>query len=72
MKTAKEKASLLVSDFVEMMPCGIDKIGYPYRTQYEVAKHQAEYAAHVAKWSQKKDSKNWNYWQDVQNEIKKL
>lgn len=72
MKEPKQKAEELIGDFVQMMPTGIDKIGYKYKTQYDVCKCQAEYAAHIAKWSHKKNGKKWNYWLEVQNQIKIL
>jgi len=72
MKTEKEKAEELISDFVEIMPDGIDVLGYTFKTQYEVAKCQAEYCAHVAKFSHKTESKKFKYWLEVQNQIKLL
>ena len=72
MEKPKQKAQELIADFINMMPDGIDKIGYQFKTQYEVAKCQAEYAAHTAKFSHKKQSKKFAYWQEVQNQIKLL
>lgn len=72
MKHPKLIATELISDFIEMMPDGIDKIGYDFKTQYEVAKVQAEYAAHVAKFSHPPKSEKFLYFQNVQEEIKKL
>jgi hypothetical protein len=72
MKNPTEKANELIQDFIEMMPTGIDKLGYCYKTQYEVAKIQAEYCAHVAKYSHGKESKKGKYWQEVQKQIKQL
>lgn len=71
MKSPKKLAEELIADFIEMMPDGIDNI-YSLKTQYEVAKVQAEYSAHVVKWAFEKDSEQYNYWQEVQNQIKKL
>ncbi len=68
----KKMAEKLIADFVQMMPANIDRVGYDFKTQYEVAKVQAEYAAYVAKFSHKLDGKKFNYWKDVQTEIKKL
>lgn len=72
MKTPRKKATELIQDFIEMMPTGIDKIGYEFKTQYEVAKCQAEYAAHVAKWSHDKNTEQFQYWRKVQEEIQTL
>lgn len=66
----KQKAQELIADFIEMMPDGIDKIGYEYKTQYEVAKCQAEYTAMTVKHSCKDGSEKHKYWSEVQNQIK--
>lgn len=72
MKEPKQKAEELIADFIQIMPDGIDKLGYDFKTQYEVAKCQAEYVAHTVKYSHKKDGKKWNYWLEVQRQIKLL
>lgn len=72
MKNPKQQADELISDFLEMMPDGIDKIGYKFRTQYEVAKCQAEYVAHTCRYSHKMNSKKWKFWLAVQEEIRLL
>jgi hypothetical protein len=71
-KTAKEKAVELIADFIHMMPDNIDKIGYSYEQQYHVAKVQAEYVAHTVKFSHQILSHKYIFWQEVQNQIKKL
>jgi hypothetical protein len=71
-KDPKQKAEELVSDFIQMMPDNIDKIGHSYSQQYHVAKVQAEYVAHEVKYSHQEESYKYLYWKEVQNEIKKL
>lgn len=72
MKDPKQKAEELIADFIEMMPDNIDKIGHCYVQQYHVAKVQAEYVAHHIKYSHQEDSYKFLYWEEVQNQIKKL
>jgi hypothetical protein len=72
LKTPKEKAEELISDFIEMMPDGIDKIGHNFQTQYHVAKCQAEYCAHTAKFSHKPQSKKFKFWENVTKEVRNL
>ena len=71
-KSPKKLAEELIADFIEMMPDGIDKVGYSYAQQYHIAKVQAEYACYVAKWSHKQGSKKFQYFENTQEEIKKL
>lgn len=72
MKNPKEQAQELIADFIQMMPDNIDKVGHCYAQQYHVAKVQSEYVCHHVKWSHQVDSYKWLYWEEVQNEIKKL
>lgn len=71
MKEPKKLAEELIADFIQMQPDGLYKT-YSYRIQYELAKNQAKYSAHVVKCAFKKDSKQYNYWQEVGIEIDKL
>jgi hypothetical protein len=72
MKSPKKLAEELVVDFIEMLPNGIDKIGYDYKSQYEVAKIQAKYSCDIIKYAFKVDGDIFNYWQEVKQEIELL
>ncbi|MFL1896817.1 hypothetical protein ACJRPK_14010 [Aquimarina sp. 2-A2] len=72
MKDPNKIAEQLISDFIEMQPKYLDKIGIPMNRQYEFAKCQAKYCAHVAKFSHAKESDDFEYWFDVQKAIEKL
>ena len=71
-KTPKKLAETLVADFIQMMPDGIDKIGYSYAQQYNVAKIQAEYVCCIAKHSHEEGSDEFEYFKRTQEEIIKL
>lgn len=64
---ANKKAIELINDCLQIQLSNID-----LSSQYEMAKIQAEYCANTAKWSHEIDSKKFNYWQDVKQEIVKL
>ena len=72
MEEPKQKAEELITHFIQMMPEGLDRIGYELKTQYEVAKCQAEYTAMTVKHSCKNEGKKYKYWLEVQNQIKLL
>ena len=68
MKTPKQKAEELISDFIQMQLNSLDDM----KKQYEMAKVQAEYCAYVAKYSNKDSSEDFAYWESVQLEVKSL
>ena len=72
MKSPKEKAEELIADFIQMQPKHLDKIDIDMSKQYAFAKAQAEYCGFVAKVSHNKESDDYEYWNDVQKEIRAL
>lgn len=62
-----QKAQELVYDCLQIQLSNPDFV-----SQYEMAKIQAEYTAHVAKFSHDKDSEKFKYWEEVKQEILKL
>lgn len=72
LKPPKKLAEQLIADFIQMMPDGIDKIGYSYAQQYNVAKVQAEYVCCIAKHSHEEWSDKFEYFKKTQEEINKL
>lgn len=63
----EEKAIELISDYSEMQPTSAN-----FSVEYKFAKLNALYAANTAKWSHETESKEWIYWEQVKQEIKKL
>ena len=69
---ARKKAEELIADYLQMQPNGSENLEIELSKQYKFAKLQAQYTCHVAKWSHKKESKKFNFWQEVKEEINKL
>lgn len=71
MSPARERAAIIIKDFLDMQPPNLHRI-ISFAKQYEYAKYQAAMACHIAKWSHPTRSEEFDFWDEVQDEIEEL